>query len=70
MRHWQVKVVGERKPKPKRAWWTVLVQAETGDEAMVQAVEYVMTIADSRSLWAGFAAQEAATVELPITLSN
>jgi hypothetical protein len=69
-RLWKVRVIGEHGPKPKRAWWTVLVEAPSSDEAMAKGAAAVSAVAPSDRLWTMFEAREAASVSLPMVIAG
>lgn len=69
-RLWSVRVVGEYGPKPKLAWWTLLLEAATSDEAMALGVAAMDAMAPSDRRWNSFEARSAATAQLPMIIEE
>jgi hypothetical protein len=67
-RFWQVRVIGTEGPKPRRSWWTVIVQAPLSADACTAAVEYAETHAPVGPKWMEFHADWVKSMKLPLMI--
>lgn len=69
-RLWSVSVVGTYGSKPTAAWWTLLLEASTSDEAMALGVSAIDAMAPSDRRWHRFEARSASTAQLPLIIEE